>query len=133
MVEDHITHNVVRVPAAGGSGRGAYFRQVSVVISRMGSNVPRICKTAEDVLLQGSLGSAFTTHTQMRRMGWLATGSETGPQPHIRVANKHPTAKGYECDVHTIRRCVFLAFLSVARDEAITSLRLPPSLFPCCC
>lgn len=28
MVEDHITHNVVRVPAAGGSGRGAYFRQV---------------------------------------------------------------------------------------------------------
>eukprot|EP00752_Nemacystus_decipiens_P012225 g10838.t1 len=27
MVEDHITHNVVRVPAAGGSGRGAYFQQ----------------------------------------------------------------------------------------------------------
>ncbi|CAN0129809.1 unnamed protein product, partial [Hapterophycus canaliculatus] len=27
MVKDHITHNVVRVPAAGGSGRGAYFQQ----------------------------------------------------------------------------------------------------------
>lgn len=28
MVEDHITHHVVRVPAAGGFGRGAYFQQV---------------------------------------------------------------------------------------------------------
>ncbi|CBJ34208.1 telomerase reverse transcriptase, putative [Ectocarpus siliculosus] len=27
MVEDHIKNNVVRVPAAGGSGKGAYFQQ----------------------------------------------------------------------------------------------------------
>eukprot|EP00904_Undaria_pinnatifida_P007527 jgi/Undpi1/3904/HiC_scaffold_16.g07272.m1 len=28
MIEDHVKRNVVRVPAAGGSGRDAYFRQV---------------------------------------------------------------------------------------------------------
>lgn len=28
MIEDHVRRNVVRVPAAGASGRGAYFRQV---------------------------------------------------------------------------------------------------------
>ena len=28
MIEDHVKRNVVRVPAAGASGRGAYFRQV---------------------------------------------------------------------------------------------------------
>lgn len=48
MVEDHIAHNVVRVPAAGGSGRGAYFQQVSAVCAKCGM---RPDLQAVDVLL----------------------------------------------------------------------------------
>lgn len=43
MIEDHITNNVVRVPAAGGSGKGAYFRQVQ------GSVIVGTCVAAREI------------------------------------------------------------------------------------
>lgn len=53
IIEDHITRSVVRVQAAGDSGRGAYFQQVtldrdaSIAVSSTRTKVP-VCVTIHE-------------------------------------------------------------------------------------
>ncbi|CAM9515258.1 unnamed protein product [Ectocarpus fasciculatus] len=60
MVEDHIKHNVVRVPAAGGSGKGAYFQQAV--------GIP------QGSVLSGLLCNYFFGHIEKRLLGDVLAG-----------------------------------------------------------
>ncbi|CAM9246639.1 unnamed protein product, partial [Ectocarpus sp. 12 AP-2014] len=64
MVDDHIKHNVVRVPAAGGSGKGAYFRQAV--------GIP------QGSVLSGLLCNYFFGHIEKRLLGDVLDGGGGG-------------------------------------------------------
>ncbi|CAN0157920.1 unnamed protein product [Ectocarpus sp. 12 AP-2014] len=64
MVEDHIKHNIVRVPAAGGSGKGAYFRQAV--------GIP------QGSVLSGLLCNYFFGHIEKRLLGDVLDGGGGG-------------------------------------------------------